>query len=119
LGFFDWSILIDYLNGVGKARDELRQYSDASISMITWMEVMVGAKPELAAATREFMQSFELVPIDELVAERAVALRQQYRMRLPDAIIWASAIVGDKLLVTRNTKDFPTDAPGVRVPYML
>jgi predicted nucleic acid-binding protein len=40
-------------------------------------------------------------------------------MRLPDAIIWASADVHSMLLVTRNTKDFPADLPGIRIPYML
>ncbi len=37
--------------------------------------------------------------------------------RLPDAIIWATAREASALLVTRNTKDFPADVPGVRVPY--
>ena len=116
---FDTNILIDYLNGVGKVRDELDRYVDTSISIITWMEVLVGARPQVAAATREFLQSFEVVPIDQVVAERAVILRQKYRMRLPDAIIWASAETDGKLLVTRNTKDFPADAPGIRIPYMI
>ena len=31
--------------------------------------------------------------------------------------IWATAQVHSMLLVSRNTKDFPADAPGVRVPY--
>jgi predicted nucleic acid-binding protein len=116
---FDTNILIDYLNGVDEAREELNRYSGSGISVITWMEVLVGAKPEVAEATRDFLQSFELVPLDEAVAERAVILRQEHRMRLPDAIIWASAEVHAKLLVTRNTKDFPADAPGIRLPYTL
>jgi hypothetical protein len=40
-------------------------------------------------------------------------------MRLPDAIIWASAQKENALLVSRNTKDFPVDAPGIRIPYTL
>ena len=50
---------------------------------------------------------------------RAVALRKEHGIRLPDAIIWASADVHALLLVTRNTKDFGTDRPGIRVPYKL
>jgi len=42
-----------------------------------------------------------------------------YGMRLPDALIWASAQHESALLVSRNTRDFPADAPGVRVPYQL
>lgn len=32
-------------------------------------------------------------------------------------IIWATAQSESALLITRNTKDFPDDLPGVRVPY--
>ncbi len=51
------------------------------------------------------------------MAERAVELQQSRRIRLPDALIWATAQVHGLLLVTRNTRDFPADDPGVRVPY--
>ena len=51
------------------------------------------------------------------VAREAVEVRKTRRMRLPDAIIWAAARSESALLVTRNTKDFPKDDPGVRVPY--
>jgi predicted nucleic acid-binding protein len=116
---FDTNILIDYLNGIAEARKELDRYSASSISVITWMEVLVGAKPDVTDATRAFLQSFELIPIDQAVAERAVSLRQTHRIRLPDAIIWASAETNGMLLVTRNTRDFPTDMPGVRIPYVI
>ena len=51
------------------------------------------------------------------VTEQAVALRREHRIRLPDAIIWATARASGALLVTRNTKDFPANDPGIRVPY--
>jgi predicted nucleic acid-binding protein len=59
------------------------------------------------------------VAVDEQVAERAVSLRRSRRIKLPDAVIWASAQAHAMLLVTRNTKDFPADDPGIRAPYRL
>lgn len=116
----DTNILIDYLNGIAPARQEVARYDDASISAITWMEVMVGAAGnEEAAQLRAFLSGFRLVPIDDAVSERAVGIRRRHRMRLPDAIIWASARRIEGLLVTRNTRDFPSDDPGVRVPYQV
>jgi len=53
------------------------------------------------------------------VAAEAVKLRRMFRLRLPDAIIWATARTQACLLVTRNTKDFPASEPGVRVPYTV
>ncbi len=44
--------------------------------------------------------------IEEVVVQRVVALRQTRRMKLPDAIIAATALVHDCVLVTRNISDF-------------
>jgi predicted nucleic acid-binding protein len=114
---FDTNVLIDYLNGVKDARVELARFEDKAISIVTWMEVMVGTTPANEAGTRAFLAGFAHLPIDEQVAERAVALRRDKRIKLPDAIVWATAQTSDRLLVTRNTKDFAADEPGVRVPY--
>ena len=115
----DTNILIDYLNGVVDARDELDRYEAPLISTITWMEVMVGVAGDDEANIRLFLSRFTQVEIDAEVAEVAVAIRREQKIRLPDAIIWASAKRENALLVTRNTKDFPADFPGVRVPYQL
>lgn len=114
---FDTNILVDYLNAAPEARDELLRHTDRAISIITWMEVLVGAPPEAEARTRTFLDSFTLVKLDGDVAARAVSLRRAHRMKLPDAVIWASAQTHSMLLVTRNTRDYPAEDPGIRVPY--
>jgi hypothetical protein len=114
---FDTNVLIDYLNGVPEAGEELRRYEARAISVISWMEVMAGAAAEVEAATRAFLDSFEQVMIDQEIAEQAVAVRREGRVKLPDAIIWASARSRSLLLVTRNSRDFPADQPWVRIPY--
>jgi predicted nucleic acid-binding protein len=116
---FDTNILIDYLNAVPQARDELGRYETRSISVVTWMEVLVGAPPDVEAATRAFLTGFTVVGLDGEIAERAVAVRRRHGIKLPDAIIRATAEVGSLLLVTRNTRDFGRDDPGIRIPYTL
>lgn len=116
---FDTNILIDFLRGVAAARDELARYPDKAISIVTWMEVMAGAPELTEPGTRGLLDGFALVDLDESVAERAVTLRRQHLLKLPDAIVWASAQVRAMLLVTRDTKGFPADDPGVRMPYRI
>ena len=41
------------------------------------------------------------------------------RIKLPDAIIWATAQTNHRILITRNTKDFAKNEPGVMIPYHL
>ena len=113
----DTNVLIDYLNGLDAAAEELGRYANKAISIITWMEVMTGTTPEEEAAVRAWLLSFEVLAMDEATAERAVAIRKARRIRLPDAVIWATAQVHGRLLVSRNTKDFPETEPGVRLPY--
>jgi predicted nucleic acid-binding protein len=116
---FDTNILIDHLNRVPQALAELKRFEDRAISVVTWMEVMVGVQPQAEAKTRSFLSAFTVVDIDAQVAEQAVKLRRAARIRLPDAIIWASALAKGRLLVTRNTKDFPASDPGIRIPYVI
>jgi predicted nucleic acid-binding protein len=116
---FDTNVLIDFLSGAPQARAEIERFDDAAISIVTWMEVMIGAPDDTQDATRAFLARFELIGLDQGIAKAAVALRRAHRMKLPDAIIWASAREHGRLLVTRNVKDFPADDPGVRAPYTL
>lgn len=116
---FDTNILLDHTKGVPGAHIELRRYADRAISIVTWIEVLVGAEPETESALRAFLNEFSVIPIDSAVAENAVALRKHRRLRLADAIIWSSAQTTGRLFVTRDVKDFPADDPGVRIPYEI
>ena len=116
---FDTNILIDALNGVTDADTEYGRYDRVLISRITWMEVLIGA-PEDDAQSREFMENyFEIAALDETIAEIAVQLRRSYRLRLPDAIIWATAKANNVALVTRNTRDFKSEWDDIHVSYRL
>lgn len=116
----DSDVLIDYLQGVEAARVELARYPKREISILSWMEVLAGADTAKEEQDcRRFLSTFTIHPLSVEVAAEAVKLRRKFRLRLPDAIIWATAKTQSCLLVTRNTKDFPPSEPGVRVPYAV
>jgi predicted nucleic acid-binding protein len=116
---FDTNILIDYLNGIHQAKDEINLYNDKAISIITWMEVQIGTAPPDQAKTDQFLARFMLISIDQPISREAVMIRKGRGIKLPDAIIFAAARVTNRLFVTRNTRDFPVNTPGVRVPYTV
>ena len=116
---FDTCILIDYLHGIPQARATCDRHSDRAISVITWMEVMAGVTAANEDETREFLLNFQLLPLTPETAERAVAIRRGNKLRLPDAIIQATAEVERRVLVTRNTRDFKAGGTGIDVPYTL
>jgi predicted nucleic acid-binding protein len=115
---FDTNILIDFLRGVPESETELGRYRERLVSIVTWMEVLAGAhNAEEEDVIELFLRDFTVVSVTRPVARDAIAIRRATRLRLPDAIVWATARSESALLVTRNTKDFPSDDPGVRVPY--
>jgi predicted nucleic acid-binding protein len=117
---FDTNILIDHLNGVAKATREIRRSHDPAISVITWIEVMTGAaSPSEEAILRAFLSNFHYLEMTREVAEGAAVIRRQKSIKMPDAIILATAEAAGRVLVTRNVKDFPAVARGVRVPYKV
>ncbi len=83
------------------------------------MEVMAGSTAANEADARSFLLNFYTLPLDTNVAERAFLLRRTNRINLPDAIIQATAEEAGRILLTRNTRDFPAGTPGVLVPYTL
>ena len=118
--YFDTNIVIDMLHNRPVAWAEVRNVTRAWISRMTWIEVMSGVPDSAASETEEFLRLFAMSEIDEEIARRAAALRHQRKsLKLPDAIILASAQVSGRILVTRNTKDFPAEMPGIRVPYTI
>lgn len=119
IAVFDTNIVIDALNGLDEADSEYGRYERVLISRITWIETLVGATED-DAEVRDFLSThFEIISLDMAVAEKTVLLRRAHRVRLPDAIIWATALVNGATLVSRNTKDFDPAWEGVRVPYTV
>jgi predicted nucleic acid-binding protein len=115
---FDTSILVECVYGVEAAIQELTRYEKISISRIVWIEFLTGAKTADVEARRRFiLDDFELLEVDEAVSQETILIRQRTRLKLPDAIILATARIHGLLLVTRNHRDFPRREPDIRIPY--
>jgi predicted nucleic acid-binding protein len=121
---FDTDIVIDALSGFPPARAEIERAvsggARAWISRVAWLEVLSKGDAAAVKSVLAFMSHFGLDEIDEEIASRAAALRRERpRLKSPDAIILATAQTRGRVLVTRNTKDFPAEMPGIRVPYFF
>lgn len=108
----DTNIIIYYLNkqlpeSVKMQIDEMILF-DSSLSIITKIEVLgwQGHDEESLKKARKLLALFEEFALNEAVANYCVQLRMDYKIKLPDAIIAATALVNDKILITRNVDDF-------------
>lgn len=116
----DSDILIDYLQGIDQARMEINRYSQPLYSIISWMEIMCGADTDDERKSAEALfKSMKRIDLSLEVAQKAVEERKDLGLKLPDAVIMATAEHEGCILVTRNTKDFKQTDPRVRFPYSL
>ena len=119
-GVIDSDVLIDFLQGVPAAAMEIDRYDDPCYSVISWMEVMTGAESAAERfAVETLFESMRRIDLSADIARRAVELRRQLRLKLPDAIVLATADREGCILVTRNEKDFDSRDPRIRIPYVL
>jgi predicted nucleic acid-binding protein len=117
---FDSNVIIDYLNGAKEAKQEMHLYKNMAISIVTYIEVLVGIKDaQTKKKVKKFLAKFEVINVTQEVADAAIELRVKYKLKIPDALVLATAVTQDAILVTRNTKDFAASIPIVRVPYKL
>lgn len=120
----DASILIDSLLEHDPAQREIMRIAASGarmwVSRMAWIEVLSKGNDTVVREAINFLSKFGLDEIDDEISLRAAALRRERpRLRSPDAIILATAQIRGRVLITRNTKDFPAEMPGIRVPYTL
>ncbi len=108
----DTNILIDCAGGVKHAVRELDRYQELAVSRIVRIEFLLGAKTSVVEASRKsLLKEFELLEVDAAVSLETIVIRQRTRLRLPDAIILATARVHGIVLVTTKHRDFFPSRP--------
>jgi len=104
----DTNFLIYYLNGETIAIQFINRHRGTlCLSIINKLEVLSYPYTEDEdVIIRNFLNGFDLLLIDDNVLEQTIFLRRQRRIKLPDAIIAATALYHNLTLVTSNTSDF-------------
>lgn len=121
---FDTGIVLDVLAGHAPARSELQRAMSQGgrpwVSRLTWAEILSQATPACLRDAEAFMAGFSIDEVDEEIATRTAALRRERpQLGLLDATVLATAMTRGRVLITRNTRDFPAAMPGIRIPYTL
>ncbi len=108
----DTNILIYYFNGSLslKAKKHVSKIlkNDFNISVISKMEFLgfnrFNAEQKNKAA--QFLFYSNIIPLSDLVIDKVIQIKQADKIKLPDAIIAATALCNHLQLVTHNCKDF-------------
>jgi len=105
----DTNAIIEYLeNKLPNTASVVLDNTDVQISVISRMELLAWRK---ATETQlkvldGFINASYVFGLSEPIILKTIDLRKNYGVKLPDAIIAATALVNDCTLVTRNIDDF-------------
>jgi predicted nucleic acid-binding protein len=108
----DTNVIIYYLQGYYEVEavfaDIESGIAEGKISVITKIEALAfpGLTYKEEGRVKQFLMNFEVVELTDGVIERAIGLRKQYKVRLPDALVAATAMEKEAVLITRNVKNF-------------
>lgn len=120
----DTDILIDFLRGVIKIHDfllDLKNQESLVISVVNIVEIYSGKDIKdttKRVAIEEFLSEFEIILLDENLSKEAGEIKLEAQISFADAIIAATALSYDLILVSRNTKHF-SKVKGLKIetPY--
>jgi predicted nucleic acid-binding protein len=110
----DTDILIDAGYGISEALRCLNHFelnAGLAISVITEMELLIGCRNKKESLSlAKFLKRFMIIKLTESISDKAVNLLKRYRLShgilIPDAIIAATALDMDCLLLTKNQRDY-------------
>jgi predicted nucleic acid-binding protein len=109
----DTDILIDHLRGLEKAEEYLKKIENGKvkgvISVITEAELAAGESMRdilVQMKVRRLTRILEKVEVTSEIAWKAGELRRDYKCRLMDALIAATALKLNLKRVTRNVRHY-------------
>ena len=110
---FDTDVLIWVLRGNAKAAKAVDDADARALAVVAYMELLQGARDKAEVrAVKSFLtdMQFALLPLTENIGHRASIYMEEYglsiSMSMADALIAATAIEANELLITGNDKHY-------------
>ncbi len=119
----DTNAISDYLGGKypQTGLDFMDAVMDGTpvLSVINRIELLGQTRPELAQF-KIAVDGCLIYDLSETIVLKTIAIRKSRRMKLPDAIIAATALVHNLTLITHNVSDFER-IPNLKLvdPYLI
>ncbi|MTJ30650.1 type II toxin-antitoxin system VapC family toxin [Aphanizomenon sp. UHCC 0183] len=88
--------------------EEFLNLHEILVSPIIRIELLsfVGLSKEEEQSIEDLLSQFNTVQLLREIENQTIQIKRQYKIKLPDAIIAATAVNQDAFLVTRNIGDF-------------
>jgi predicted nucleic acid-binding protein len=103
----DTNAVVSLLNGNREMATRLEAAAYVGISVITYLEFLAfeGLTDDDRKNFKQFCSRVEIVPLahNDDLADNALTLRTRHRLKLPDAIIGATALCRKAIIITNDS----------------
>lgn len=104
----DSDVLVNYSKGFINLDDYFERYNSVCISVITYMEIFgynfINSREE--KLLKDIINKIEIVNINEIIVEKVIEIRKNFKIKIPDSIIFATASFLNANFVSFNERDF-------------
>lgn len=104
----DTNTVLDYMGNKlpSKARKALAQIIDDEINLSAINKIELLGFSKVEQDLIDFVNCSNICPMDDDIIEKTIEVRRLRKIKLPDAVIAATALYHNFTLVTNNIKDF-------------
>ena len=104
----DTNVILDFMGKKLPAKSQflISEIIDTEINISAINKIELLGFSFVEQTIIDFVSFAEVYPIDDETIEMTIDLRKKYKIKLPDAIIAATAIINDFTVITHNVKDF-------------
>lgn len=104
----DSNVIIDASKGIVSIEEIVAEYDFLFISIISYIEVLGYKFTNIneKSLVENIIENIPIINIDKEIADIAIEYRRKFKIKLPDALILATAKITQSVLLTRNINDF-------------
>lgn len=117
IALIDSNIILDFLMNKPAAVEEIKKYTKVHVSIVSYIEVMSILDPEDHVVANKFFNEVEIIQIERPIANEVAKIVAKGGITFLDAVIIATSIVKNILLVTCDDSSIFSNHPYTRHPY--
>jgi predicted nucleic acid-binding protein len=116
-GLLDSNVIIDLSKGNLSTEDLVKDYDSLYTSIISYVETLGYSftDEEERTVVLAVLNQVEIVDLNQTIADIAIEYRQRRKIKLPDALVLATAKHLDADLLTNDIHDFKNVDPSVQL----
>ncbi len=104
----DTNVIIDFFTSKfsGKNQKFVADIIDNNICISIISQIELLSLPNVNPVIENFVEECYIFELNSVIVNKTIEIHRKKKIKIPDAIIAATAVVHNRILITANTQDF-------------